>query len=272
MFRESFNGTNKKIFWQELWRHEFEDALIRDPVVIVPVGSIEQHGPHCPMDVDIAGPFYMAVETARRVNDFPVIVAPPIWSGFTHYNMGFPGTISLRIETFLNLVGDVCRSIHANGFHRIVLVNGHGGNDAPIRVVRDTVSEEDVFVVAFSWWQMVADEMLALGEADDGSVGHGGEWETSVMLHLRAHLVYQARINADRFPNPFSPEIQSFARFSERRRDTAEDTGTMGDARAASSEKGQKIFEVAVDRLTQLVTEFHQVPPRSYRQFGSHCE
>ena len=89
MFRESFNGTNKKIFWQELWRHEFEDALIRDPVVIVPVGSIEQHGPHCPMDVDIAGPFYMAVETARRVNDFPVIVAPPIWSGFTHYNMGF---------------------------------------------------------------------------------------------------------------------------------------------------------------------------------------
>ena len=62
MFRESYNGDNKKILWQEMWRDEFESALEHDPVVILPVGSIEQHGPHCPMDVDIVGPFYMAVE------------------------------------------------------------------------------------------------------------------------------------------------------------------------------------------------------------------
>jgi creatinine amidohydrolase len=271
MFRDSYDGTNKKIFWHELWRHEFEDHLEHDPVVIVPVGSIEQHGPHCPMDVDIVGPFYMAVETAKRVDSFPVIVVPPVWSGFTHYNMGFPGTISLRIETFLNLLGDICRSIHANGFHRIVLVNGHGGNDAPVRVVRDTVSEDDVFIVAFSWWQMVGAEMADLGETDGGSVGHGGEWETSVQLHLREYLIDQSRINADQFPNPFSPELQSFARFSERRRDTVDITGTMGDATAATAEKGRLVFEAAVDCLTRVVTEFHCVPPRKYREFGSHC-
>ena len=65
MFRESYNGENRKIFWQEMWRHEFDAALEDDPVVIVPVGSVEQHGPHCPTDVDIVGPFYMACEAVK---------------------------------------------------------------------------------------------------------------------------------------------------------------------------------------------------------------
>lgn len=271
MFKESYDGRNRKIFWQEMWRDEFESALEHDPVVIVPVGSIEQHGPHCPMDVDIVGPFYMAVETAKRTDDFPVIVAPPVWSGFTHYNMGFPGTISLRIETFLNLLCDVCRSIHQNGFKRIVMVNGHGGNDAPVRVVRDMLAEDDVFAVGFSWWKMVEPEMLAWSEADNGSVGHGGEWETSVQLHLREHLIRKDLINDDVFPNPFSPALAGFAGFSERRRDTRDITGTMGSASVASAEKGGKVFELAVSRLMQVASEFHAQPVRRYFELGSHC-
>ena len=271
MFKVSYDGTNKKVLWQEMWRHEFEEALKHDPVVILPTGSVEQHGPHCPMDVDISGPFYMAVRTAQRVDDFPVIVAPPVWSGFTHYNKGFPGTISLRIETYLNLVGDVCRSIYANGFRRIVVVNGHGGNNAPNHVVRDTVSEENIFVVAFSWWLAVAEEMLAWSEADGGSVGHGGEWETSVQLHLREHLISKEHMNADVFPNPFSKELHHFAGFSERRRDTRDVTGTMGNSLVASKEKGEKIFNLAVDRLEQVVREYHTQTVKNYLDHGSHC-
>jgi creatinine amidohydrolase len=223
------------------------------------------------MDVDIVGPFYMAVRTAQRVTDFPVIVAPPVWSGFTHYNMGFPGTISLRIETYLNLVGDVCRSIAANGFKRIVVVNGHGGNDAPNRVVANTISEDNVFIVAFSWWQSVTAEMLEWSEADQGSVGHGGEWETSVQLHLREYLIDDSRRNADIYPNPFSPELRRFAWFAERRRDTRDVTGTMGNSLVASKEKGARVFNLVVDRLEQLIREYHAVPVRDYREFGTHC-
>lgn len=271
MFRESFNGDNKKILWQEMWRDEFESALERDPVVILPVGSIEQHGPHCPMDVDIVGPFYMAVEAAKRTNDFPVIVAPPVWSGFTHYNKGFPGTISLRIETFLSLLQDICLSIHENGFKRIIVVNGHGGNDAPVRVARDVLAEHNVFVVGFSWWKMVEPEMLEWSDADNGSVGHAGEWETSVQLYLREHLIRKELMNDDVFPNPFSSELQPFATFSERRRDTRDITGTMGSALAASRDKGEKVFELAVRRLVQTAAEFHAQPIRQYFEFGSHC-
>ena len=271
MFKASYDGKNKKVLWQEMWRHEFLEALKHDPVVIVPTGSVEQHGPHCPMDVDIVGPFNMAVRTAQRVNDFPVIVAPPVWSGFTHYNMGFPGTISLRIETYLNLVGDVCRSIHANGFKRIVVINGHGGNDAPNRVVMNTVSEDNVFIIAFSWWSVVAKEMLAWSEADAGSVGHGGEWETSVQLYLRDYLIDKSKMNADIFPNPFSPELRRFAGFAERRRDTRDITGTMGNSLVASAAKGERVFNLVVDRLEQMVREYHAQPVRDYRDFGTHC-
>jgi creatinine amidohydrolase len=271
MYKASYGGSGKKILWQELWRHEFEDALRHDPVVILPTGSVEQHGPHCPMDVDIVGPFSMAVATAQRVSDFPVLVAPPVWSGFTHYNMGFPGTISLRLETYQNMLADVLRSIYANGFPRIVVINGHGGNTAPNRAVTTQVGEENIFPITFSYWEAARDEMAAWSEADAGRVGHGGEWETSLQLYLRPHLIDRNRMVADVFPNPYSTHLQSFAEYAERRRDTVGRTGVMGNPLVASAEKGERVFNVVVTKLAQLVTEMHHAPVRQYKEFGSHC-
>lgn len=273
MLKVSYDGTNKKILWQEMWRHEFEETLKHNPVVLVPTGSVEQHGPHCTMDVDISGPFYMAVEVAKRVNDFPVIVAPPVWWGFSHYNMGFPGTITLGMDTYRNLVKDILRSIYANGFRRIVVINGHGGNDAPNKSIMWEISQENIFIVAFSWWQAVEEEMARLSTSDGPVVGHAGEWETSLQLYLRPHMVHKESMNAD-IPlsrTAFSPELRRFASFAERRRDTAEHTGTMGNSLAASAEKGKAIFEAAVSKLEKIVREFHDQPIRDYRQFGSHC-
>jgi creatinine amidohydrolase len=271
MYRVSYDGTNKKVLWQELWRHEFEVVLGDAPVVIVPTGSVEQHGPHCPMDVDIAGPFYMAVRAAQRVDAFPVLVAPPIWSGFTHYNMGFPGTISLRLETYQNLLADVVRSIYANGFPRIVIINGHGGNTAPNWAVTTQLSEENIFPITFSYWQAVPEEMAALATSDGADVGHGGEWETSLQLYMRPHLIDVSRMVADVFPNPYSANLQHFAQYAERRRDTVKVTGVMGDPFAATAAKGEQLFSHIVDKLVQLVTEMHAAPVRQYKEFGSYC-
>ena len=270
MYKSSYDGSGKKIFWQEMWRHEFFEALEQRPVVLMPVGSVEQHGPHCPMDVDISGPFYMAVEVARRIDDFPVIVAPPVWSGFAHYNMGFPGTLSLRLETFQMLMADLLRSIHANGFERIVVLNGHGGNSAPCRAVCWQVAEEDIFALSFNWWDVVEREIEEWGESDR-DVGHGGEWETSLQLHLRAHLVAQDRLERDQTGTRPFEGVLSFAEFAERRRDTSNGTGVMGDAFAASPEKGRRIFERVCGRLEDLVRAYHELPVRRYREFGSHC-
>ncbi|MER3438735.1 MAG: hypothetical protein C4346_14710, partial [Chloroflexota bacterium] len=181
--------SGKKVLWQEMLRHELLAALEQRPVVIVPVGSVEQHGPHCPQDVDISIPYHLAIRAAEAIDDFPVIVAPPITYGFTHYNMGEVGTITLGLEVFIAVLCDVARSIWKNGFKRIIMLNGHGGNEQPNWSAAVKLAEEDVWVVALTYWNMAKDELLTWSEADEGSIGHGGEWETSLQLYLRPTLV-----------------------------------------------------------------------------------
>jgi creatinine amidohydrolase len=261
--------TGKKVLWQEMLRHELLAALEQRPVVILPVGSVEQHGPHCPQDVDISIPYHLAIRTAEAIDDFPVIVAPPVTYGFTHYNMGEVGTITLGLEVFVSVLCDVCRSIWANGFQRIVMVNGHGGNEAPAWTASVKLAEEDVWALAITYWNMVPDELRAWSEADEGSIGHGGEWETSLQLHLRPELVDMSLAVKDEWRRHFSPTVQRYAVFPERRREMAH--GVMGDPFVASAEKGGRLFEVLVERLVALCRDYHEADPPRYREFGSHC-
>jgi creatinine amidohydrolase len=261
--------SGKKVLWQEMLRHELIAAVADRGVVIVPVGSVEQHGPHCPQDVDISIPYHLAIRAADAIDDFPVVVAPPITYGFTHYNMGEIGTITLGLETFIAVLGDVARSIWANGFRRIIMLNGHGGNLAPNWVAAVKLAEEDVWSVALTYWNMAPDELLAMSETDEGSIGHGGEWETSLQLYLRDDLVDMSRAVYDEPREKFSKEIQKFARFPERRRE--QEHGVMGDPRVASAEKGEKLFSVLLERLVALCREYHEEEPPGYREFGSHC-
>jgi len=275
MFSTS-HSEGKKIFWQEMWRHELEVAAKQCPIVIIPTGSIEQHGPHCPMDVDVIAPLHVAILAAKQTDEFPVIITPPVWSGFAHYNMGFAGTISLRMETYQNLVSDICRSIYANGFKRIILLNGHGGNQAPNATVKHNLSQENIFILALSWWELVREEMSKLSTSDGGDVGHGGEWETSVQLYLRPQLILKEKMVADRdLTNPFSPNVQKFmsswGAFAERRRDTEKGTGIMGDPLAATAEKGKAVLEAASKKFQLLLIEYHNLPVRQYNEFGSYC-
>ena len=285
MYFGSYTGAgtdaNRKIFFQEMWRHELEAAREQAPVVIVPVGSIEQHGPHCPPDVDISIPFHLAVAAAQAIEDFPVIVAPPVSYGFTHFNMGFVGTISLRLETFIEMLCDISRSLKANGFERIILINGHGGNVAPQRSASVKLSEEDVWALPLVYWEMAEEELRAWSERDEGSIGHGGEWETSLQLFLRPQLIDGSRILPANEPGQpgdygwprsvgrFSPRLHRYAQWPERRREAP--YGVMGQPGVASAEKGERLFSVLTERLVELCREFHTQELRSYRQFGSSC-
>jgi len=268
MYSKSYNGSNAKIFWQEFWRHELEEALKHAPVVIIPVGSIEQHGPHCPMDVDISIPYHMAAEAATRVKEYPIIVAPPVWTGFTHFNMGHIGTITVTLETYINVLCDICRSIKANGFERIILLNGHGGNVAPTQTISVKLAQEDVWALHITYFHMVEEELKIWGESDH-SIGHGGEWETSLLLYLRGHMVALEK----RAPNGLrawfsSAELEKFAQWPERRREA--DEGVMGDPFKATADKGERLFKAAVEKLVRVCHEVHAKPVRSYFERGSH--
>lgn len=250
------------LLWQEMRRDRFETALRDRPVVVLPVGSIEQHGPHCPVDVDLSIPWHIAVETSKRATDFPLVVAPALPFGFTHYNQGFKGTITLQLETFIAVVSDVCLSIHRNGFERLVLLNGHGGNHHPLRSIAIKLAEHDLFALAFSHWDLVANELGAWGDKES-RIGHAGEWETSLQLYLRPHLVDRDRQVAETWIPSVADEFAAFAVFPERRRETP--CGVMGDPHVASADKGRRYVERAVERLLALATAYREQPLRHYR-------
>ena len=261
--------SGKKVLWQEMLRHELLAAQEQRGVVIVPVGSVEQHGPHCPQDVDISIPYHLAIKAADAIDDFPVIVAPPVSYGFTHYNMGEIGTITLGLEVFISVLCDISRSIWANGFHRIILLNGHGGNEAPTWTASVKLAEEDVWALALTYWNMATEELLAMSDADNGSIGHGGEWETSLQMHLRPNLVDSSLMVKDETRYVFSDAVSKYAVFPERRREM--EHGVYGDPFVASAEKGERLCNVLVERLVALCREYNAAEPPQYRQFGSHC-
>jgi creatinine amidohydrolase len=231
----------------------------------VPVGSVEQHGAHCPLDVDIVDALAIAAAAARAIAEFPVLVSPPIWSGIAHYKTGHIGTISLRFETYVALVSDVCRSIHANGFERIVLLNGHGGNRAINQAIAVKLAEEDIFLLPVTYWDMVSDLLERESERDRGSIGHAGEWETSLQLYLRPDLVDMSLARADEERPDLSERSRRFTAFAERLRER--EGGVHGDPTVANAAKGERLFTAARDELVRLIREYRALPARHYREF-----
>jgi creatinine amidohydrolase len=116
------------VWIQELTWQEIRDHLMHDDVALVPIGSTEQHGPAGTLGVDTYVAIGLAEDAARRAG---ALVAPPLWYGESSHHMALPGTISLRADTLLAVIKDVCCSLARHGFHKLVLINGHKGFESP---------------------------------------------------------------------------------------------------------------------------------------------
>lgn len=255
--------TGNQQYWPEMTRATLEAARDNESVVVIPVGSIEQHGPHCPVDVDLSIPLAICRKAAEHSSG-QILVGQPIPFGFTHYNRGFIGTVTLRLQTFLDVVQDVARSVYDNGFERIILLNGHGGNHNPLKSAAAALAEHNVYVLALSHWDLVSDELRDWGESDS-TIGHAGEWETSYQLHLRPELVDRSKVVSEEWEPSVGNEFERMVRFAERQRETPQ--GVMGDATVASAEKGSRIFDLAVERLVALSRAYRTQAVRQYRHF-----
>ena len=159
-------------------------------MVIIPVGVIEQHGHHLPVDTDAFIPQEIAREAARR--DPEILVGPTVHFGYTPSNKNFAGSISLKAETWMALIREVVQSVARHGFTRIAVLNGHGGQVALSRLTAAVLQDEDdIRVVALDWFGLVEMDMARLfadEELKGSRVGHAGAVETSLNLHLRPDL------------------------------------------------------------------------------------
>ncbi|HSA79682.1 MAG TPA: creatininase family protein, partial [Geminicoccaceae bacterium] len=139
-------------------------AAAPEVIVVVPVAAMEQHGPHLPVMVDSLLCSAVAERAARQVfAQRPVVVAPTVWSGLSEHHMPFGGTISLDFATFSALLGGICGSLQRHGFRRILLLNGHGGNDAALRVFVEQASPASTAVLAtVNYWHLAALEFAQI--------------------------------------------------------------------------------------------------------------
>jgi len=186
-----FTETKAKNYLPHMTWKQAEEALQTTDMVIIPVGSIEQHGTHLPLCSDI----YYAIEVAKLIaQETDVLVAPAVFAGLSEHHMGFPGTVSLSPETFEAVVFETAQSLIAHGIRKVMIYNGHGGNTASVTRVIHKINQTTL---------ATAVNLGGVRPPDDESEEeipfdwHAGENETSSMLYLAPGLA-GADLSADR--------------------------------------------------------------------------
>lgn len=266
---------NQKLHWRydRLSWVEIKETTAKkpQPVVLLPFGAVEDHGPHLPLSTDNDILEGILSEAARR-SDGDLLLMPAIPYGLDEHHMDFPGTISVDIETCLAYVSQVAISVARHGFTHILVVNGHGSNQ-PIAdlAARKCVLATGVICAATTINaaidpSLVQDVIDQYRQGGPGSIGHAGEYETAVMRHILPDFVRMENAKRDigqlkldhfnwDYPEPSMIQWQDYwSRFTQ--------DGICGDAAAATVEFGQAVFEATVTRFIELAREFRTIPIR----------
>ena len=243
---------------------EVAEALDSTHVIIVPVGSIEQHGYHLPHNVDSRCSEYIAEEAAKKLvsdNRIHVIVAPVIrYTNSNHFKY-YPGTIGVSPDTFMKIVEDVARGLINQGFKNIVFLNGHGPNSAAIQVALMKVSYDlpKAGLYSFDWWSLGVDEIRAMRKSS--AMWHAEELETSLSLVIQPENVYMEKAVKDQTTFSLSkkwisPDLHAPQRLTWHSRNRREgQSGVMGDPTVASKEMGEKFLSFIIDDFVEVIKE-----------------
>jgi creatinine amidohydrolase len=244
------------VLWAELRRDQVAQAAADGGVVLVPVGAIEQHGPHLPVGTDTLAATEVCVRAARQLQTPRVLVLPPIAWGLSPYWMGFAGTVTLRPTVLLDLVADISASVAQHGFRQLIVVNGHGGNDGLLQGAVAQASTPTFRVTVVSYWNLAREALHANTQFDGGSIGHAGEAETSIALYLNPDGVDLAAIAEDQcvaIPIPRRSVAVSASVYEAPNPEGDAPHGVYGRATAGSAEKGRRIVEAAAAGLVELI-------------------
>jgi creatinine amidohydrolase len=233
--------------WERLKSTEFQGPGA-EGVVILPIGSTEQHGAHLPVGVDSMLVSEVAARAARLLATPNLRVLPTLWVSLAEHHMSFPGTLTLDFPTFSSVLTEITRSLRRQGFRKVLFLNGHGGNIAALSVVVGECTRTlEIPVAAATYW-ILAERSFA--EILDGqpNLRHACEAETSMMLALAPDLVDMTKV-PDGIPEEGLGEDISCARdiryWSK--------SGVVGIPRLATPEKGERLLAAAArvlaDRL-----------------------
>ncbi|EFI61657.1 MULTISPECIES: creatininase family protein [Comamonas] len=259
-------------FWAQASAHDFalaqNNGLAADTVAVLPVAAVEQHGPHLPLSVDaslIEGVIDAAL--AQLPAELPVLFLPAQNIGFSVEHTHYAGTLSLQPATLIALWTELGACVARAGIRKLLLLNGHGGQVSVMDIVaRELRIKHGLLVYSASWFGLVDDAANQQFCAHEHRFGiHGGEVETSMMLHLAPETVHMER-------------AQNFASSSELRAGkyhfigngrsaklgwAIEDynpAGAVGNSAAATAERGAAMVHSSAEGLVRLLSEIHDLP------------
>jgi creatinine amidohydrolase/Fe(II)-dependent formamide hydrolase-like protein len=239
----------------ELTWPEAEQRLSEVDLALLPVGAIEQHGPHLPLDTDAYDAERLACLVADRCSDPKPLVLPLIPYGVSYHHDDFPGTVSVGNDALSKMVYDIGLSVARHGINKLIIVNGHGGNTPTLQFAAQMINRDAHIFTCVDTGETSNVDLAALCETPNDV--HAGEIETSTSLAERAHLVQMFR--AERFVPEFSSRYLNFTakRSVEWYSRTARisPSGVLGDPTKATREKGEKMWDVMVRNLVELVEE-----------------
>ena len=234
---------------EEITMADFKRAIRETKTIIVPYGTVEEHGKHLPLSTDTLVMTEVAKVVAERVD---VFVAPPIHYGVCTSTGHHPGTIGITPDTVRAITLDIVRDGYRKGLRRFILISGHAGglHIGAMREAGERLIEElqGVQIGALSIYDLIWSEIAAIAETSNDS--HAGEMETSLILHLAERLVKgRSKEEYPKLPKPFLA----------REKVKCWPGGVWGNPNAASKEKGERLFTIMVEKVVELVRQINRL-------------
>lgn len=248
--------------WGEMSWWQMKEVDRDGAVVVIPTGSMEQHGPHLPLEVDAHIAAKLTEDLEKRMPE--VLVLPAVWSGVSAHHMDFPGSITIRPRVFIDLLRDICISIYHHGFRRIVLLNGHGGNRSSLEVLgQELYSEFGLTFNLIVYWDLAPDLLKSLKRSLSKGMGHSGEVETSLMLYLAPHLVHleslpKSTMTSSSHAREKEISLEGVKRYVNIK--VHSEVGIDGNPAEARSEYGEQFYKEVLVELEKRVRNLQELP------------
>jgi creatinine amidohydrolase len=240
-----------------------------DRIAVLPLGAIEQHGPHLAVstDTDIIS---RLASTAEQLLPNDILVCPTFPFGSSHHHLAFGGTLSISSLLYTQLITELVDSLLSSGFRRIVLLNGHGGNINPVRQALAILSSKHdrllkPNIVLATYWELASNIFNGAPPMESPALSHACEYETSLMLHLFPERVFMEHVKRANRPksNGFIPweDDEPYRGVSMiKQTEYISNNGSSGEPQLASAEKGEHLFNHALDALAEFIKSFKTWP------------
>jgi creatinine amidohydrolase len=248
---------------------QIKEHLAKNSLIILPIGTTEEHGEHLPVDTDarIATVYGKGLADALSP-DIPLLLMDTIVYGYSMNLMQeWPGTITLRSRVFMDMVFDVCKSVLDNGFNKLVLLDCHGHHSGPLNtVMRELGDACNKAIAIISPATLSRDEFDKVRKSEQGGSIHACEWETSIVLYTNPEVVDMSKAT-DVDTMKYHSEFVAGDNFRGRQRVTwstwflqKSKTGVYGTPTVATAETGKIILDAAVANGARFLREFWSTP------------